>query len=529
MANYFVDSTTGSDSDDGTTMDLAWATVEKALETGGLSAGDRVWVRRIHSETPASNIECAYDGTPVAPIYIIGWPRAADASISSATWTNGSTTVDLIVGLSMDREKHVGRWITAPDGNDYLITKITDANTILVDNEYTGATVTGTDGASTIVADDDWYDDMGTQFSFDDSAWTIKESDWDADADDLPNVDFRATAFYLNISSDTHHSFRNLWWQQGTSLGINLIYGKVTEFVGNLFDQASTQAMLTISDQTAIMDRCIWDCDPAAGGGSRSITVGRGMAHVRNSASYGGDGEFIIFRGGIAYLERVNVGVEETTDGWWYFQYGPCEIYGRDVKFGTPDVTDITVTAGSPQCSVRIENWGKVLGAHYEWTPQGTRIKTDVVAGSGDPYKRTGGADSVIEVLHDLSSTANLNPNPIIEYAMVPVFTHEFEATTDTKDYRYYVQAEGVVTATELWIECEYVSAHDDSSEYVIKKVVSDEAFTARADAEDWAEYMEVTGITPAVGSKVRIQCYCSYYHATNKIYIDPKVVITDG
>ena len=70
MPNYFVDSTTGNDGDSGLTMDAAWATIEHAVEAGGLVAGDKVWVRRIHVEyagNPTSDITPTYSGTPKDP------------------------------------------------------------------------------------------------------------------------------------------------------------------------------------------------------------------------------------------------------------------------------------------------------------------------------------------------------------------------------------------------------------------------------------------------------------------------------
>ena len=70
MTNYFVDSTTGSDGDDGTTMDLAWATFEHATSSGGLGAGDIVWIRRIHSETPVGVITSVYDGLMENPVQL---------------------------------------------------------------------------------------------------------------------------------------------------------------------------------------------------------------------------------------------------------------------------------------------------------------------------------------------------------------------------------------------------------------------------------------------------------------------------
>ncbi len=167
-----------------------------------------------------------------------------------------------------------------------------------------------------------------------------------------------------------------------------------------------------------------------------------------------------------------------------------------------------------------------MLGVHKIINVQGEITKLAVVGGSGDPYKRTGGADNVINIEYD-NNLSNVT-NPVFDIIEdIPVFTHEFEATTDSKSYRYYVQCEGIVTAAQLYIVVEYIDSYDDASEYTMTTQQSDEAFTARADAEDWAEYMEVTGIQPAVASKVRIKCYCSFYHATQNIYIDPMVVIS--
>lgn len=70
MATYFVSSADGNDANSGLTLDLPWATLEYALESGGLSAGDTVMIRRTHSEIPTSDIVPAYDGTVSAPIII---------------------------------------------------------------------------------------------------------------------------------------------------------------------------------------------------------------------------------------------------------------------------------------------------------------------------------------------------------------------------------------------------------------------------------------------------------------------------
>ena len=73
----------------------------------------------------------------------------------------------------------------------------------------------------------------------------------------------------------------------------------------------------------------------------------------------------------------------------------------------------------------------------------------------------------------------------------------------------------------------DYVDGYDDTSEYHITTVQSDEAVAVRSGTTDWSQYLEVTGIAPAVASKVRIRLKCRYQHATNKVFVDPKAVIS--
>jgi hypothetical protein len=526
MANYFVDSTTGDNGDDGTTMDLAWATLEYALVSGGLSAGDTVWVRRVHSETPTAIIQVGYSGTAESPIKVIGWPRAAESSISSATWTNGSTTVDLIVGLSMDREKHLGRFITGPDGFDYLITKITDSNTILIDREYAGVTVTGANGVATIKADEDWYDNMGTQYSFDDSGWTIKEADWDADADDLPTWDFSTAGNYYLYHNQDHFCWYANLNVIGSTYSAATLYFRSTSCVlqGVLLHTDINGGTIQCTNGFSYFNRVVVTATYVGSNQTLGIASGKGV--MRNS-SVGGLYAALKIAGVDLYLENVNLGIEvaDAALDIWY-NYAPSIVRCRDVRFGgsgsNGDVGGNLYTGALVDC----ENFGKSLGAHKSFTSKGSVVNTAVVDGSGDPYKRTGGADEVLEILFDNTDTTDGSKASINEW-VDPIFTHEFEATTDNRKYRYYVQAEGAVLASELWMEVEYVKSHDDTSEYTITKLTSDQAISARVDASDWSQYLEVINVNPALASKVRIKIYCSYYHATNKIYIDPLPEVT--
>jgi hypothetical protein len=527
MANYFVDSTTGDNGDDGTTMDLAWATLEYALESGALSAGDIVWVRRIHDEwnagAPSSDVVMAYSGTATSPIRIIGWPRAADSTADGATWTNGSTTVDLVTTLSMDWEKHVGRYVSAPDGETYMISRITDSNTFIIDREYAGATVTLTDGAFTIQADEEWYDDMGTAYSFDDSAWTIKETTWDADADDLPLFDFQSASYQFQFSAKHNIEMANLFLTQSADGSGSILCSSATNILlkGIYWYQAAVnQECLTVLNSTTTFKRSVLRGAEGVSTGQNGITCSTSYLKLTDVIIQGAGNSGIVTQQCVIDIENVNIGVEAAN----YDEDIDSTIFnvitGRDVKLGA-GVGELDRGSLDGVLRIAIENYNKTLGAHKVFNMQGAVTKTDVVAGSGDPYKRTGGADSVLSVEYDIANKAK------DEDAADPILVHEFEATTDTRTYRYYVQAEGAVTAAQLWMEVEYVAEHDDTSEYVIKKVTSTDAIDARSGASDWSQYIEVGDITPALASTVRVKIYCSYYHATNNIYIDPLPEVT--
>jgi hypothetical protein len=529
MANYFVDSTTGDNGDDGTTMDLAFATIEYAMESGGPVGGDIIWVRRGHSEIPTSDISPGADANEATPIRIVGWPRAANTSITSATWTNGSRTVDLIVGLSMDKSKHQARYVTGPDGETYMICRVVDSNTVKLLNEYAGASVSGVSGACTIQADEDWVDDMGTAFGFDDSGWTIQESDWDADAETLALIDYNSTAYNVTLSTDMAYDFCNLEFKNTTDANgpLYILRAKWAGVRGCIFT-ATTNAKVgpLCQNEFVAMERCTIEGN-STGAAQSGLTLQLATGYVKNVTIDNLGGYGVVLQSNIPKFLNVAIGREEPCDYHAFYAAYEVALKGRDVYVDDTN-GQVYWYYGSGGAYIAIENYNQTLGSHKMFTPSGEVTGTAVVGGSGDPYKRSGGSDKVIEILYDRNNTTHDYSEPIVRGAQ-SIFEHEFEATTSSKSYRYYVQSVGALTATQLWLEVEYVSAYDDNSEYVIKEEVSDETISARTGADDWGQYIEVTGITPAVGSKVRIRCYCSYYHATNKIYIDPKVVITDG
>ncbi len=599
MANWFVDTILGSVANDGSSTDDAWDSIETAMEYGGFAAGDKVWIKRDSLYTCAGGsldiIPTETIQTAKLPLYFIGWPRAVilNTTITQAGFTNGSNIIDNVVGITPDREKHVGRYITAPDGFQYMITavlweadidgmaggaeftlgskltnttqtkygkiwgftddldntgtiqyvrdpvsvfvendNITDADGgnaeievggetavgFLIDREYAGSTVTTTNGKFQIEADEDYTEAQ----AIDDSGFTIKLSTWDDDADDLPLVDFAGFSSDLQISSKDYLEFRNIDFQSSSDgSGILRIVGSIVTFLGCLiYQDQNTEASNIGSGPEVFFERCI--IEGIGSGASNGLQIA-GRVTVKDAAIYNfGSHSIYTSADGVLFLQNVNLGIE-CDEGSYNLRIAEnIKLIGKGVALGGGGSGEVNCI-GHSSCRASIEDYNKNLGVHREFTSQGNITKLAVVPGSGDPYKRSGGADNVISIEFD-KNTNRQQPVPNITE---PIFTHEFEATTDSKSYRYYVQCEGIVTAAQLYIIAEYVESYDDTSEYTMTIQQSDEAFTARADAEDWAEYMEVTGIQPAIGSKVRIKCYCSFYHATENIYIDPMVVIS--
>lgn len=517
MADHFVDSVNGTSTMTGHTMDAPWNTVEYALESGSLTANDFVWVRRNVNEVPVTDIVCAYDGTYSQPIQIIGWPRSSHAIVSS-DWTNGNTGV-VVDDADMDREKHQGRYVTAPDGRVYLITKVTDASNIVIDREYVGATVTNQ--TATISADEDYT----LAQAIDDSAWVIKKADWNGDADDMPYIDFNNAALQILIESDNCHIFKNMEFKNG-----NDAYGIIfsgysgslfTEFNGCLFYQESDKAIFYIAYSPHILKRCILE-------GNSTGTSQRGF-YGQNSAGYCILIDVAIYNMGDsglygvqAIMKNVNIGVEVANDDD-DITLAMFDCIGIDVKLGG--------TNGYVEYSIRdlntfanFENYQKVLGDHRTYFAGGYFDRVTLTVAT-TPNKKL--SDDAIRITPN--SNNHVTNIPVLAHK---IFEHRVWADTSSKDYKYWVYNNlaatiNDTTATDnLFLKVTYVSGYDDTSEYFYTESISTQIdILDAADDTDW-DYLEVTDITPAVASWVILEIYESIYSAAGTIFIDPEVVI---
>ena len=516
---YFVSSADGNNGDSGLTLDLAWATIEYALESGGLSAGDTVVIRRGHSEIPVSDISPAYDGEVDNPIIIAGCPRSAHA-ISSSDWTNGSTGV-VVDDADMARAEHQARYITAPDGNRYFITRVTDASNIVIDREYAGSTssndATASIDADTPIAGWTAYSDPGGE--------TIAKADWDADADTLPLIDFNDGDIQFYFSS------ANFIWlycvevkDSADSNGIIRINnsGKLY-FEGLLIKQsAENKRLLYIGVTDVYIKRCVIEAS-GSGNYQQGVTSNSlcGSIIIEDCAIYN-MGDCCIYAQWMAKLKNVNLGVEIASQDADIVMPNSPDIQGSDVRFGG---TNGIVRFEAPTRSsglLSIENFQKTLGEHRTYYHAGYYEK---VAVSGEtPNKKV--SDNVIKIIP--------NVNWITTYEFAPVMlTHEIDGvTTGSKTFKYWIYNDTGATLNDttaldnIWLKAEYVDSYDDTTEYTQLEGFSTEIdILDAADADDW-DYLQVT-LTPATTSKVRLTIYFNYYNATTNLIIDPSPVIT--
>jgi hypothetical protein len=95
MANIYVRSTDGSDSDNGSTWALAKATATGAAAID--AAGDTIYLSDAHSESTASAVTIALAGTVAAPTKVIAGDDAAEPPTAVATATIATTGANALI------------------------------------------------------------------------------------------------------------------------------------------------------------------------------------------------------------------------------------------------------------------------------------------------------------------------------------------------------------------------------------------------------------------------------------------------
>lgn len=525
MADHFVDAVNGNNGNSGHDMDNAWLTVEYALESGSLTAGDIVWIRRNVNENPTSSISINqnYDGTSINFIYVIGWPR--NETSGTADFTNNSVVVDNVSGISMDREKHASRNITGPDGKTYYIELVTDSNTFELDRKYAGDGVAA--GSFTIEKDVDY--DLAQDI--DDTGWTITKATWNADADDVVTIDFNAGAYRLQIVYSDNYSFRNIELTNSTDSYLVYCGGfQRIEFVNCLLYNSSNIDIFRIASTDIRLVNCIMHS--TNGGSSVGVLLDtNGCVRIFNSSFYNlGKSLYCSAQTLDVYLDNVNLGVQGASTDYEFQASYHMQIKGRDVRFNdSSTIYYLPTNLFHLSSYIDIENYNKVQGTHRKIIPFTATITSNDFSGV-DVKQRLFGSHNVIEVLMNINSnyvgrkaadekrSDLLAPIIIGQNNSAVIYVDDISVA---RKYRFYINSEQALTSSEIWLELEYVTSCDSNGNYTKTIVKSTQSVSARTDVDDWTNYIESPSIQPAVASNIYVKLFYSKYHASNKCYID--------
>jgi hypothetical protein len=387
---------------------------------------------------------------------------------------------------------------------------------IIIDRPYVGVNETG---ALTIAKDEDY--DLAQVI--DDSSWTIKKSDYNGDADDLPIVDFGEAAYYIYNLYSYNWIYKNLYFRNGTLGPFSINTSDIVEFINCLFSQMyESRSFYTVGGTKLYLLCCVMR---GRGQGYSYNQFIRSYAQVciKDCAFYDIDGAGIM----MYYLKSVdglnyNVEIHTSDNSLPAFSNAYTKILKiKDFKHDHSPLMFLTWM----NMEVHVENYQKVLGAHKAAYDNGEITKVDVLYDSGDPYKRPSGADSVIEVT--ANGYASREVSGLFRHK-VEIFCHEIWADKVSRSYRYYVQCKNMsCVSTQLWLEVEYIDQFEGETKYHYIKIRSDEACVERTGVDDWSQYIEVTDIQSAVEGWVRIRAYIAHYDVDGMIFIDPKVEIT--
>jgi len=511
----------------------------------------------------------------------------ANTTITQADWTNGSRIIDNVVGITPGLRAHGARFCTAPDGHKYLITAILWEFTVdgmaagaefavgeiltnttqtkkgkvwafvdnadttgtiqavvdsatawvnndnitsdgggdaelsanatavgfLIDREYAGSTVTGTSGKFQIEADEDYADRPQAGI----------DAGWDADAHDLPKIDFNDEAYQLVFSSDLYFSLRNFYFENSADTAgiICVTVSNSNQLLGCILKQSSQNTAIITSRYTRFcLSRFIIE---GSGAGSTQVGFSPFSSNVGFNTLVDGAiyncGDSAIYQAITTKLKNVNLG-SEMANGDEEIETLGGKIVGTDVILGGTNGYILFPTNNDTDL-VSFENFQKILGNHKSWFFGGTWESIAVT--STNANKKL--SDTVLKI------TPSVNFVPSIDDWKTVVFDAEFQLNAGSQTIKFWIyndlgQTLNDTTAKDnVYLKATYVDSYDDTTEYTQTEAFSTEIDIAdAADADDW-DYLQVT-VNPATASKVRVQLIVSAYDATDYFLIDPQPVI---
>ncbi len=430
---------------------------------------------------------------------------------------NLDTTGTLQAVLDAEQTWDNGDNITDADGGDAELDANATAVGFIIDREYAGATVTGVAGLFQIEADEDYATrpDVGAL-----------RATWDADALNLPIIDFNNEAYQLYLNTDTYYFLKNHEFKDsidGSGI-IRVTTSNQIIFLGCLFKQNSDKSCIRSENGSVIVKR--FTAEGSGSGGLQVFNYSISNQFIFSDGSVYNMGDSGISSSDYMEIRNINIGIEIPNGDDDIIINGRGFIFGHDIKLGgTNGLIAFNSAFASPRftCSAMIENYGKVLGEHRMFYTGGIAQRA-AVAGE-TPNKKL--SDHILKI------TPNVNYTYKYEEGQCVLFEHEYQLNAGANTIKYWLYNDVGVTLNngdaraDIYLVAEYVDSYDDTSEYTKTKAYSTEHTIADAggDLDDW-DYLSVT-MTLAAASKVRVRLLISYYDLTGDIFVDPGAIIS--
>jgi hypothetical protein len=374
------------------------------------------------------------------------------------------------------------------------------------------------------------------------------DAGWDADGVGMPVFNYNSNPFGLLAGNgDRYWQFYGLAFKNSTD-ALGCIGISNANVVGHIYSgcsilQASNAPGISLTGDGNVITKTVIQGNAANNSSMHGISIA-GVNHTIRQVSIQGMYSGIYGNNGSVSVAGLNVGVERpmsSASGADIRPYLPFSVSGSNVWCtGSGGGGYVTYNSAGRGTRISIENWYKVIGRHRIFTPQGVLERTEVSADLQVPAQRTHGntgAGYLIEGTYNLGTTTAHLPKALYDYSAV-VFTHEYDADTTSKTYRYYIAdnydgstagARGYTHTsgtTKFWLEAEYIKASGSSvTNYAPVTASGATTFSGTTNWQNQPNYVEIT-IQPAVASKVRITGRVSAYTdrtPARRFWVDPR------
>jgi hypothetical protein len=531
MSYYYVDFDSGSNSNNGTTMHLAWKTLEYAMERTALTTNDKIFVRRGMIDTVAGDIVPATSNPkPYRPLEILCWPRSE--LYGSAYFSQG---LRLVTGSSFNINKyaHSTRLLHAHESDENYIISHPSGNidTIESSSFFLSENYKGETGTSYFTISADGF--YATSNTFGAGEGANSKSQWDADSHNLPIADFNGT-YYLQMRYESGWILSNLFLRNSNSSN-NLLYlrdGYGCIFNGLIIEQtgsANTYCVYNYAVNTNKFNRCQFRGRTTNQAGAQYLVYNYLTPNMvyEDCTFLGGDDGFIgVDKSPIGTYINCSFGLDIESPAI----KAPIRLVSDlipqeenifiDCEFdGYTNCYDVLTPSNFSYSVVKFENFNRILYNNQSTIRRLGSSSIVYAESGGEVEKRSGGSNYVIKTDYGSSWGSYyytyLYPKNYIsgssELLVPKILKHYFNLPKGSWRIIYYCQCtvEIADTSKRIWAECSYIKNYVNESNYKKEIMKSTNTLAKNIDTADWSQYISVDFTIP-IDSKVECCIFCS-------------------